>query len=209
MAPGVGGAELFELGGLVGLRGLGAAAQLVLEVAQEREAELAVVVDVDADEAHVREPGGVAAPGGEAREGDALFEVEEVQRELVGAVFGGEPGDPRVQEVGLAGAGGPADECVGRLSPRLSFATSPAGVSPIADWSPDAEEALQSRCGSRSTSRAGSFPARCFSATALAASVTVVDGGGGSSSIGAPGSAVAALAVRRGRSAARRCRRRR
>src|SRR5690606_3066939 len=132
----VGFAELFEFGGLVCLGGLGAAAQLGFEVTQEREPELAVVVDVDADEADVREPGGVLAAGGEAGEGDALFEVEEVERELVGMVGGGEGGDPGVEEVGLARAGGAADERVGRVVAQDDAGGVAGGAFPEGDVEP-------------------------------------------------------------------------
>ena len=67
---------------------LGPAAHLVGEVLQQRQPELAVGVDVDADQARVRQPGRVPTARGELRERHALLEVEQVELQLVRASSG-------------------------------------------------------------------------------------------------------------------------
>ena len=89
----VGGAQLLELGHLVRLGGLGPAAHLLGEELQQRQPELAVGVDVDADQPRVRQPGRVAAAGRELGERHALLEVEQVELQLVRGVAGGERAD--------------------------------------------------------------------------------------------------------------------
>ena len=67
------------------LAACGAAAHLVGEVLQQREPELAVVVDVDADQPRVRQPASGPPAGRELGERHALLEVEQVERQLVAA----------------------------------------------------------------------------------------------------------------------------
>ena len=61
------------------------------------------------------QPAGVARPGHEPGERHALLEVEQVEGQFVGAVTGGERGQPGVDQVGLAGAGRAADQRVRRV----------------------------------------------------------------------------------------------
>ena len=82
------GAQLGELGRLVPLGRPRPAPQLLAEVAQQRQAELAVGVDVHPDQPHVRQPARVARARREPGERHALLEVEQVERQLVGGVAG-------------------------------------------------------------------------------------------------------------------------
>ena len=96
-----------DAGLLVGDR---AAAHLGVELAQHGQAVLPV--GLDTDRAGVRQPGAVALGRHELGERDALFEVEQVERHLVGAVAGGQAVEHVDQEGGLAGAGPTADHPV-------------------------------------------------------------------------------------------------
>ena len=153
------GAQLGELGRLVPLGRLGPAPQLLGEVAQQRQAELPVVVDVHADQPHVRQPARVARARREPGERHALLEVEQVQRQLVGGVAGAQRRQPGVDQVGLAGAGRPADQRVRRVvaehapRPGAPSAPSPSGASSAAGGGLRPE--LRPAAGRRSRPAAG------------------------------------------------------
>ena len=130
------GAQLGQLGHLVPLGRVGPAAQLLAEEPQQRQAELAVGVDVDADQPHVRQPARVAPARREPGERHALLEVEQVERQLGGGVAGGERAHPGVDQVGLAGAGRAADQRVRRVVAERHRHRLPSGLSPIGAVSP-------------------------------------------------------------------------
>ena len=108
------GAQLLQLGDLVLLGGVRAAAHLVGEERQQCHAELAVGVDVHADQPGVRQPARVLAARRELRERHAFLEVQQVQLQLVRRVPRGEAAEHGVEEVRLAGAARPADQRVRR-----------------------------------------------------------------------------------------------
>ena len=83
--------------------------ELGLEAAQRPLGQVLVEVGDHAD--GVRQPGALV-------EGAAALEVDEHEREVVGIDAGGQAGHQRAQQLGLAGAGGAADEARGARRPR-------------------------------------------------------------------------------------------
>ncbi len=167
-----------DAGPLVGHRAPG---HLRVQLAQHGQAVLPV--GLDADRPGVRQPGAVPLGRHELGERHALLEVEQVERQLVGAVPGAEPVQHVDQEGGLAGAGPAAHHPVWSqvvepqhqrgvtvvarpIVPRPSAASPLHSSSPgsgsrsasvtweaAAEWAASSRHTASTRCGGGSSSR--------------------------------------------------------
>ena len=172
-------AQLLELGDLVGLGRLGPLPHHLGEVLQQRQPELPVGVDVDTDQAGVRQP--AFAAGGELGERHTLLEVEQVELQLVRRVAGGQRADHGQQQVRLAGPARAADQHVrGHVGEQQFPGVAVDEPDRCAERLARVPRLVTLFGRSRSNVAARVRHLSCSSATARQASITSLRGSGGS-----------------------------
>ena len=128
------------------------ARRFISRTSSREDGDAVLAVRLDADGPRVRHPGRVRVGRDELGERHALLEVEEVERQLVGRVPGGEAVQDVEQEHRLAGAGAAADQPVRR---RVVEGQHRVAASGTPDDGP--QPVMLDSCHSRSGTRSSKF----------------------------------------------------